>query len=263
MTTNILILSVGSKGPEVGNWQRFLSELGYLDSRGNALTVDEDFGEKTAWATKSFQAAAGLDFSGQVELLTRDYAERSHGFGFVPFIQAAQCKTLWPVKRAKIDLIVIHTMEAPEKPKTARNVAEWFAGKNSPQASAHFCVDASETIQTVRETDIAWHAPGVNNNGIGIEHAGYASQSVIEWDDEYSKAVLERSAQLSAVLSKRWSIPVERVSADGLKRGARGFCGHIDATLAFSAGHGHVDPGGSFPYDSYLTRVSQLLKEIS
>jgi hypothetical protein len=256
------ILTIGSKGPEVGNWQRFLSELGYLDSLGNPLVVDESFGAKTAWATKSFQASTALDFSGEVEILTREYAQKAM-FGFIPFIQAAQCGVLWPKKRSKIDLIVIHTMEAPEKPRTARNVAEWFAGKTSPQASANFCVDSNETIQCVRETDIAWHATGVNNNGIGIEHAGYAAQTAIQWDDDYSKAVLERSAQLSAILCKRWSIPVVRVSVADLKTGsARGICGHVDATNAFSAGKGHQDPGQNFPYESYLARVSELLKEI-
>ena len=43
-------------------------------------------------------------------------------------------------------LIVVHTMESPEGTRTARSIAEWFAGPNGPKASAHVCIDATETI---------------------------------------------------------------------------------------------------------------------
>lgn len=154
-----------------------------------------------------------------------------------------------------IDLIVIHTMEAPEKPKTAHNVAAWFASKQGPQASAHYCVDDEEIIQCVLECDVAWHAPGVNNNGIGIEHAGFASQTPEQWDDDYSLAVLAKSAELSARLVRRFSIPIQKLSVSELANHGRGFVGHVDATNAFCNGHGHTDPGIHFPWDKYLDMV--------
>ncbi len=170
-----------------------------------------------------------------------------------PFIQAAHFTT---ASRTKIDLVVIHTMEAPEKPKTAENVARWFAGKDAPQASAHYCLDSLDVIQCVLEKDVAWHAPGANNNGIGIEHAGYASQSALNWDDEYSEAMLVLSAKLTAEICTRYGIPVVRLSVADLKAKARGLCGHVDITNAFNGGKGHFDPGGNFPWAHYLDLVA-------
>ena len=78
-----------------------------------------------------------------------------------------------------IDLLVIHTMEAPEKPDTAENVAKWFAGSTAPQASAHYCIDADSIVQCVQDRDVAWHAPGANHNGLGFEHAGTAGRKTV------------------------------------------------------------------------------------
>ena len=71
----------------------------------------------------------------------------------------------------RIDLIVVHTMEMDEKGSTAESCASWF---QNPAAgvSAHYCVDADSIVQCVKEEDVAWHAPGANHDGIGIEHAG-------------------------------------------------------------------------------------------
>lgn len=175
-----------------------------------------------------------------------------------PFIPAAHFTPANRPHSAPIDLIVIHTMEAPEKPKTARNVATWFAGPSAPQASAHYCIDDQEVILCVLECDVAWHAPGVNSRGIGLEHAGYASQTPEEWSDDYSNAVLERSARLAAGLARRFRIPIVKLSVGELAAGGRGFIGHVDATNAFSGGRGHSDPGPSFPYERYLELVRNV-----
>src|SRR4051812_19382269 len=98
--------------------------------------------------------------------------------------------------RNAIDLIVVHTMEAPEKPGTAENVADWFAGATAPQASAHYCIDADSIVQTVRDEDIARHAPGANHNGIGLEHAGFARFTVGDWGNDYNRRMLDRSSTL-------------------------------------------------------------------
>jgi N-acetyl-anhydromuramyl-L-alanine amidase AmpD len=253
------MLSLHDAGADVGNWQRFLSDLGYLDSSGNALMVDEGFGDKTLWATKNFQAASGLQVSGEVDAETFALATT---MGLIPFIQAANFTKLWPQKRAVPTLIIVHTMEAPETPHTALNVASWFAGMNAPRASAHYCLDDAATIQCVRESDVAWAAPGANNNGIHLEHAGYAKFGAADWANDYSKAMLERSAQLAAQIMKRYPIPAVHLTVDQLKAGERGFCGHIDVTNAFCGGKGHTDPGGSYPWDSYLARVLELAEKL-
>jgi len=146
-------------------------------------------------------------------------------------------------------------MEAPEKPGTARGVAEWFAGPNAPMASAHYCIDAIEVVQSVPENVVAWAAPGANKRGIHLEHAGYASQNPAAWDDDYSNAVLARSAELAADICRRYLIPIVRLGPADLRVGLRGLCGHVDVTNAFNDGHGHTDPGPAFPWDRYLALI--------
>lgn len=176
------------------------------------------------------------------------------------FVQATNYTA---ANRKAVDLIVIHTMEAAEKPNTAENVAAWFASANAPKASAHFCVDSDSTVQCVSEEDVAWHAPGANHNGIGIEHAGYAKQTGNEWADEYSTRMLERSAKLCAELCKRWNIPLKRVGPTDLRAGgARGICGHVDVSKAFGKST-HYDPGVSFPWDRYLKLIELELFQFS
>ena len=176
-----------------------------------------------------------------------------------PFIQAKSYRPANRPHSAPIQLIVIHTMEAPEKPKEARNVAQWFAGPSAPQASAHYCVDDAETIACVLECDVAWGAPGANARGVHLEHAGYAGQASIDWHDLYSRAVLDRSARLAARVARRWAIPAQRLSVGDLAAGASGIIGHVDASNAFENGRGHVDPGPSFPWDDYIAMVRSYL----
>jgi N-acetyl-anhydromuramyl-L-alanine amidase AmpD len=156
----------------------------------------------------------------------------------------------------EVKLVVIHTMESPEKPGTAMAVAKWFAGSSAPQASAHYCCDATEIVQCVAELDIAWGAPGANRQGIHIEHAGKASQNAADWDDEPSRAMLALSAQCVAGICTRWDIPIVRPSIADLAAGAKGIVGHWDVTRAFPAAKGsHTDPGVHFPWFEYLENV--------
>lgn len=167
-----------------------------------------------------------------------------------------QARHFTPHRQCPIDLIVIHTMEAVEKPTTAMAVAMWFGGPNAPQASAHYCIDNVRVVQGVRDDDVAWHAPGVNHNSIGIEHAGYARQSAAEWADNFSKVMLERSAKLVATLCKRYGIPAEYIDRAGLLAGRRGITTHNEVSCAFRKST-HTDPGAHFPMESYIELVRQ------
>src|SRR3982750_3889302 len=100
--------------------------------------------------------------------------ERQMTVKTIPFVQA---RNFTRGRSNHIDVLVIHTMESPEKPDTAESVANWFAGSTAPQASAHYCIDANSVVQCVQDGDVAWHAPGANHNGIGFEHAGRAAQT--------------------------------------------------------------------------------------
>jgi len=157
----------------------------------------------------------------------------------------------------RIDVVVIHTMEAPEASSTAEAVARWFQVTDRP-VSAHYCIDDDSIVQCVREEDVAWAAPGANAHGIQLEHAGFARQTAVGWDDPYSRAVLGRSAVLAAEICTRYRIPVAWLLAPELRLGRRGITGHHHVSLAFGRSD-HVDPGEAFPVEAYLTRVREHL----
>jgi N-acetyl-anhydromuramyl-L-alanine amidase AmpD len=175
----------------------------------------------------------------------------------LPFIEAAH---FTPANRMSLDWIVLHSMESSEKPGTARNVAFWFAGPKAPMASAHYLLDNVEVIQSVRDKDIAWHAPGANARGIGIEHAGRASQTFAEWQDAFSMAMLRRSIELCAVLCRTWGIPARSVDAAGLLAGERGLTTHAEVSRAWKKSS-HWDPGPAFPLAWYVRSVAAILAQ--
>lgn len=169
-----------------------------------------------------------------------------------PFVQA---RNYTRTTGRHVSLIVIHSMEAPETWGRARNTANWFAGRTAPRASAHYCVDNTEVIQCVREIDVAWHAPGANHNGIGIEHSGYARQSLAEWQDPYSAAMLALSARLSAGIAARFGIPARFLNAHDLRRGdTNGVTTHHEVSQAYRRSD-HWDPGPHFPMAHYLNMM--------
>jgi N-acetyl-anhydromuramyl-L-alanine amidase AmpD len=161
-----------------------------------------------------------------------------------------------------IDVLVIHAMEAAERPDTSEAVARWFAGPDAPQASAHYLVDANSIVQGVRDEDVAWHAPGANHNGLGFEHAGYSAQRPREWDDRYSRAMLGRSARLVAAKCRQYGIPAVWLFPADLLGGRRGITSHWNVTRAFRRSD-HTDPGPSFPVDRYVFLVRRVLRGVS
>lgn len=177
----------------------------------------------------------------------------------VQFIQARNY-TKGPRTKGPIKLIVIHDMEAPETKDTAENVARWFASPTAPQASAHYCCDADSTVQCVKDSDIAWHAPGANAQGIGIEIAGYAKQKRADWLDDYSQQMLKTQViPLVARLCRAYQIPAVWLTPEQVAAGKRGICGHIDVTRAFPGKGTHTDPGDGFPRDILIAGVKAAI----
>ena len=247
-------MQLGAQGPEVGNLQRFLRDLGYTDPDGRSLVVDESFGKRTEYAVRAWQLAFGLSVTGVLGTEDRVLAR---SLDFVPFVSAKHQHVLWPARRKTTDWIVVHCMQNAEKPEAAEDVALWFAGRSrfeAPVASCHFCVDSNSVVQCVREGDVAWHAPGANHNGIGIEHAGRSEQTAADWSDSYSTTMLEISAKLAAKLAAAYNIPISWVAPDELRAGVRGFTSHANVSLAFGKSS-HHDPGLHFPVAPYLERV--------
>src|SRR5829696_1959871 len=101
----------------------------------------------------------------------------------------------------QIDLIVIHIAEG-----SYSGTISWFKDRHS-NVTAHYSVgNRGKVAQCVRNEDIAWHAGtwAYNKRSIGIEHSGYAS-SPGAFRGKY-----RTSAKLSAYLSRRYNIPVDR-----------------------------------------------------
>lgn len=158
----------------------------------------------------------------------------------------------------KVRLIVIHSMESQEKPGTAIQVAKWFSNDNAPQASAHWCVDATSAVQVVSDDDIAWGAPGANADGLHIECAGKAAQTRAEWLDDYSMGVIRQAAKVAARWVIKYNIPIAKLTPEQVRDGkTKGICGHIDVTKAWPDKGSHTDPGAGFPWDVFLSEVTK------
>lgn len=162
----------------------------------------------------------------------------------------------------EVRLLVVHSMETTERPRIAEDIALSWAREDSPEASCHFLVDANEAIQAVRLNDVAWHARGSNDNSVGIEHAGRASQTDAEWRDDYSMAVLRRSALVAAFVCRRYTLPVLFVGERGLLQGLRGVTTHAAISAAFRKSN-HHDPGPGFPMELYLSLVAEALQSVT
>lgn len=156
-------------------------------------------------------------------------------------------------------VIVWHDMEAPEGPSTAENVAAYFAGSGAPQASAHVCADPNSVVECVKPGDTAWHAPGANADGYGIELAGYARQSHAQWLDATSKATITNAAKWVAPIMRAHGIPAVWLTDAQLRDGrTRGMTTHAQVTRVFRRSD-HTDPGPNFPADFVLEQVRAAL----
>ena len=89
----------------------------------------------------------------------------------------------------------------------------------------------------MRNEDIAWHAGWwkTNKKSIGIEHAGYIGNP-----RSFTKRMYRSSARLSAYLTKRYNIPVDR----------RHIIGHRQVP-----GVNTTCPGRYFDFDRYLRLI--------
>jgi hypothetical protein len=154
-----------------------------------------------------------------------------------------------------IRVIVLHSIEGGK----ARAVARWFGGPSAPKASAHYCVGPGYVVGCVPLEHAAWAAPGCNHDGVQIEMEGWAFKT--NWLGD-GLPVLKRTAKLVAQLCRYLGIPVESLSLDALKGGARGEVTHALVTKAYRKSS-HVDPGGPnderWPWPEFLGLVRDYL----
>jgi hypothetical protein len=179
----------------------------------------------------------------------------------IPFKQAKWFTEVSHPPR-KIQLIVLHSMESPEKGTTAESVANYFAnGADNRPASAHYCIDSNSIVQCVQCKDVAYGAPNANRNGIHLELAGYAKQTREEWLDDYGKLMLANAAALCAeILMPKFDILPVFIAGNALNMlrsrnsSLTGITTHAEVTKAFNPG-GHWDPGPGFPTDYFMNLI--------
>lgn len=135
---------------------------------------------------------------------------------------------------ASIKRIVMHTTEG-----SYNGAISWFRNP-SANVSAHYVVRRSDgqVTQMVPDDRRAWHACNNNDDTIGIEQEGRASQR-----STWTPQLVEASAKLTGWLSRAYGVPADRQ--------------HI-------VGHGEIqprgcdyrsDPGPYFPWASFMRKV--------
>jgi hypothetical protein len=170
----------------------------------------------------------------------------------IPFVQA---RWYYQGRRRPIRLLVVHTPEFPELFDGAERLGAYFATTDR-QASVHVTVDADSMVRSVRDEDTAFGAENANADGLHAELVGYAAQSAEEWDDEYSRRVVENAASLFRAWADRWGIPTRRLTVEQIRAGEAGICGHADVYRALGGTAVRTDPGDAFPWDRFMALVT-------
>lgn len=171
-----------------------------------------------------------------------------------PYIEA---KNHGPQRTNAVRLIVIHTPEWPESSSGAEAVARYF--HNMPDgrvASCTITVDSDSIVQCVKDSVVAYAAPGANHDGIQIELTGFANQTKAQWRDKFSLAALALAADATAQYCLKYGLPVVKLDTAAVKNGtSKGICGHDNVTEAFHKSD-HMDPGPNFPWQRFMAYVA-------
>ena len=174
------------------------------------------------------------------------------------FTTVTDIKNRSKVRSSDRDIIGIHTMEAPEGSQTAENVANYF---KRVQADSHWCCDNNSRVRVIADEHIAWTLPGANSRSLNIEFAGYAKQDSDDWEDRYSIDMLEVGAYCAAEWVIKYGIPIRKLTDAQIRSGQKGFAGHVDVNRVYRQSS-HWDPGPSFPWTYFLSRVRAAVNSL-
>jgi N-acetylmuramoyl-L-alanine amidase CwlA/endonuclease/exonuclease/phosphatase family metal-dependent hydrolase len=156
-------------------------------------------------------------------------------------------------------LIVIHSTVGPTKKGSARSIGNYFK-RGTVVSSAHYGIDAAEVIQYVGDHTVAYHC-GYNQNSVGLEMCDYpSSTSSARWKDADHKAMLSRTAKLTAELGAAYGIPMRFLSDAKLRKWGEnkiakngGIVTHDQMSRVFKKSS-HWDPG-KWPAATFLLKA--------
>lgn len=158
--------------------------------------------------------------------------------------------------RQGTDLIIVHDIEG-----TASGAISRFQTPNQ-QASTQAVADTDNNriVQMVDFADVAYGCGNYyyNQRGDQIELPGYSGKP-------YDSKAIDLAVKFGAARAVKNNVPIVRRSLAEVVQGLRGFCGHQDIpdpnnpSLGGGADH-HTDPGPTFPWDDFLSRVNALTK---
>lgn len=171
-----------------------------------------------------------------------------------PYLEA---KFHGPKRNEPVRMVVIHTPEWPESNSGAEAVAKYFHDMpDGREASCTITVDNDSIVQCVKDSFVAWAAPGANHDAQQIELTGFANQTRQQWRDKFSLAALSLAADATAQYCLKYGLPVRRLTVAQVKDGvSKGICGHEDVTAAFHKSD-HQDPGPNFPWERFMAYVA-------
>lgn len=151
-------------------------------------------------------------------------------------------------------LLCVHTFEGRDL--SAEAMAHY---QLNPAAGGSYHIVIDRDGNTARENDdnyIPWAAMYTGNRrAFHFSLAGRAAMTRGEWLARPKQ--LEKLAQILAAYSMRCAIPLLRLSANDVKAGQMGVCGHAEISEAFHESD-HTDPGKNLPYDFVIERARAI-----
>ncbi|MFI1827975.1 N-acetylmuramoyl-L-alanine amidase [Streptomyces sp. NPDC020412] len=136
----------------------------------------------------------------------------------------------------RIDRVIIHVVQG-SFPTALRVFKDPGHG-----AATHYVVRKDGHVaQMIRELDVAFHAGNrsFNERSVGIEHEGF-----VDRPQDFTDAMYEGSARLTAGICVRYEIPVDREH----------IMGHVEVP-----GTDHTDPGPHWDWDRYMKLVRDAM----
>lgn len=143
-----------------------------------------------------------------------------------------------------IKIIVLHDSEIAPGPNALDSL---YNALKSQRLSVQVGINADGScVRFCSDLEVAEQVAAYNHQALGIEQIGFASYT------NWPKAQTETAAKWVAFWANKYGIPLTHSTTHGI-------CRHSDLG---SAGGGHSDPGGGYPFTEVLKEAASLLGKV-